>query len=462
MKENKNIESIRTKVENLINIFDQNFLERQDSIRGAVLAAFSGEHVLFLGPPGTAKSLLARKMCEAIKDANFFYYLLTRFTVPEEIFGPLSLKALEEDKFSRKIEGYLPTAHLAFLDEIFKANSSILNSLLTIINERLYHNGAEIIQVPLISVFGASNELPEEDENLDALYDRFLFRHAVQDIEEGSNFKQIAFGNAGEFDIKEKITLDDIKAIQDMAKHVKVPDDVQRIIMSLRSHLKERDVYVSDRRWKKIVQVLKVAAVLNGREHVDATDVLLCQHMCWTNPNQRQEIRDQLISLVISGGIPIDDLEKEVNVLKGVIEDDLKPLASKMVCDQCGYRFSDLMSLNGHSHDGFKCRMNYCNEILQKDEIIDHFKSKHNKDLVVIASQKKKLYKKSFNQIKKKYDALDKEYDSSQKKLESSLRANQFLTEIDRNLIIKNFKQKFRDRITEIGKIINQIGKHLS
>ena len=149
-------------------------------VRLLLLAAMAGEHILLIGPPGTAKSEVGRRLSKLIS-GSYFERLLTRFSVPEELFGPLSMRALEDDKYVRQTRGYLPEAEVAFIDEIFKANSAILNTLLTLVNERLFDNGSTRVRVPLLTTVAASNELPESEE-LDALYDRFLVRRQVSQV----------------------------------------------------------------------------------------------------------------------------------------------------------------------------------------------------------------------------------------------------------------------------------------
>ncbi len=268
-------------------------VERDVPVRLALLATLAGEHLLLVGPPGTAKSLIARRLRRAFFRATYFERLLTRFTVPEELFGPLSIKGLEEDRYERLTEAYLPKASIAFLDEIFKANSAILNALLTLLNEREFDNGARRESTPLIAVVGASNELPEGEE-LDALFDRFLLRYHVGPVSK-SGFPALLGlrgESAAEVATHLRLSAEDLMAVQQAASAVAVPDDVVSLLSELRDWCMAEKLPVSDRRWRKVVKLLQTAALTNGRDQVSIWDCWLLQHCLWNEPEQRAKVYD--------------------------------------------------------------------------------------------------------------------------------------------------------------------------
>ena len=266
-------------------------VERDLPVRLALIAALAGEHLLLVGPPGTAKSLIARRLHLAFAKSSYFERLLTRFTVPEELFGPLSIKGLEEDRYERLTTAYLPTASIAFLDEIFKANSAILNSLLTLLNEREFDNGTRRDRTPLIAVIGASNELPDSEE-LDALFDRFLLRLHVGAVSKDAFPSLIGLRGHAAPDVPEslKLTDADVVAIQAEAEKVEVPDDVVALLCALRDWCGAESIPVSDRRWRKLVKLLQVSALTNGRETVSIWDCWLLQHCLWNTPEDREKV----------------------------------------------------------------------------------------------------------------------------------------------------------------------------
>ncbi len=266
-------------------------VERDVAVRLALLAAVAGEHLLLIGPPGTAKSLIARRLHLAFADSTYFERLLTRFTVPEELFGPLSIKGLEEDRYERLTQAYLPTAGVAFLDEIFKANSAILNALLTLLNEREFDNGTQRVPTPLLAAVGASNELPAGDE-LDALFDRFLLRLHVGPVSK-AGFPSL-LGLRGESRVsvpsEARLTTADLQSIRQSVPTVAVPDDVIVLLAELRDWCAAEKIAVSDRRWRKIVGLLQTSALTNGRTAVSIWDCWLLQHCLWTEPEQQAKI----------------------------------------------------------------------------------------------------------------------------------------------------------------------------
>ncbi|PNW74318.1 hypothetical protein CHLRE_13g603225v5 [Chlamydomonas reinhardtii] len=291
---------LKEKLRNAIGVMQEGLVERDAEVRLLLLAAMAGEHILLIGPPGTAKSEVGRRL-NALIDGTYFERLLTRFSVPEELFGPLSMRALEEDQYIRQVDGYLPTAEVAFIDEIFKANSAILNTLLTLINERLFDNGNKRVPVPLISMVGASNELPESEE-LDALYDRFLVRRQVRQVSPAGVAQMLTYysGSEGSASAAAQraaaipqsmlLTRGDIDSCKAAAlRSVRVPGSVIQMVTDLRTYLQEKiepPVYVSDRRLVKSIQLLQVAAYCNGRESVTEYDCLLLEHVLWQRPEQ--------------------------------------------------------------------------------------------------------------------------------------------------------------------------------
>ena len=266
------------------------YFERDDVIDGAFCALLTGSHLLLIGPPGTAKSQLANEICRKITGARYFQWLLTKFTTPEELFGAVSLKGLENDEYRRVTSGKLPEAHIAFLDEVFKASSSILNTLLTIMNERIFYNGTEKVRIPLISLFGASNELPSEEDELEALYDRFLLRYVVDYIKEDFRFlKMLNTGN--EIPEDGVITSEELDSCREEAERVKLPSNILKLISRIRKELAKKGITPSDRRYKQSVSLLKSRAYLEGRSEVSEDDLRFLENVLWREPGEKAEIQ---------------------------------------------------------------------------------------------------------------------------------------------------------------------------
>ncbi len=282
---------------------DQHLLERDVPVRLLLLGALAGEHVLLVGPPGTAKSELARRLHRVFTGAKYFERLLTRFSVPEELFGPLSLSALEADRYERLTEGFLPCAQVAFLDEVFKANSAILNTLLTLLNEREFDNGNGRVKVPLISVVAASNEVPE-DEALRAFYDRFLLRAPLSPVSEAS-FTALLALPAQMPAVPARISATEREHLQQQAPNVLLPEAVTTLLVRARAWCSAQSVVVSDRRWRKLVALLKVQAASRAARAVDAWDLWLLPFALADKP-ELGELLVQWFMHTVAQALPLD------------------------------------------------------------------------------------------------------------------------------------------------------------
>jgi MoxR-like ATPase len=265
------------------------FLERDREIGGLLCALVARQHVLLLGDPGTGKSALVNALCGAVDGSQYFQWLMTRYTTPEELFGPVSLSALKADKFQRVPTGKLPEATLGFLDEVWKANSAILNSLLTISNERKWHNNGGAVPVPLEILVGASNELPEGEE-LSALYDRFLLRFWVEPLKSDGSFATLLLSDEPTLPAG-LLTLDEVHAAQAEAKALPLSRAVAERLAELRREIAGAGLpQASDRRWKHCVSLLRARAWLAGDAAVSLDHFDVLAHALWSDPEQRAEI----------------------------------------------------------------------------------------------------------------------------------------------------------------------------
>lgn len=273
---------MNSNVEGIKNYLCGYYLEREEVISGLLTAFIARENILLIGSPGEAKSEIVNELAKCFMGASYFQYLLTPFTTPEELFGPVKLDSLKQGVYERNMSGKMPEAHFVFNDEIFKSSSAILNAQLTIMNEKIYHNNGTV-KVPLMSVVGASNEYPEEDSGLDALDDRFILRYEVEPVKDTANFQRILTytSNIGS---APKLPLQDLVMLQEQVDMVGIDSDVLDAISRMRIELSDENIVPSTRTWRKAVKVCKAHAVLHNRTSVSYADLKILKHVLWKKP----------------------------------------------------------------------------------------------------------------------------------------------------------------------------------
>ncbi len=327
--------SVRKRIEKLLEFLNAGLYEKEEAVRLALLSAVAGESIFFLGPPGTAKSMISSRIHHAFKGTKYFEYLMNEFSTPDEIFGSVKLKGLDEGIYEKNTTGYLPEAHIAFLDEIWKSGPAILNTLLTIINEKKFRNGTDVKKVPLQILLAASNELPKEKAGLEALYDRFIIRTMVNPVENEKSFFDLCENSGKELVIPESmkpnlLTIEEVQTWSEKIDGVILTDKIKDVIMEIRrelevkNHEKNREekekFYVSDRRWKKIIHLLKTSAFLCDRTEVDLMDMQLITYCIWNTPKQRDEVKSIVKEIVQAHGLEcttaIDDIEEQIKIFE--------------------------------------------------------------------------------------------------------------------------------------------------
>ncbi|MDT6969260.1 AAA family ATPase [Streptomyces cellulosae] len=305
------------------------FFERDDVVRTLVVTLLAGQHSLVLGPPGTAKSELARELTGRIDGAAYWEILLSKFTAPTRMFGPIDVAALARGEYRQVYDGRATTAHVAFIDEIFKCSTAALNETLGYLNERIYHpeNGGAPIRCPLIGAITASNELPDGEDSA-AIYDRLLVRIEVGYLEDPSNFAALvrsAVGRPAEPAPRTTLELAALqRAVTEGVPAVDVPDAIVDAVVTLRAALRRKELVASDRRWRQAVGLLQASAYLDGRTEVAETDLSVLTHVLWDSPAQRPVVEREVLNLVnpdareaLDLADVIEELEAQLDAMAG-------------------------------------------------------------------------------------------------------------------------------------------------
>ena len=328
---------IKDRIKKLLDKMREGIIDKDEATRLALLCAIAGENIFFMGPPGTAKSMISSRLHKIFtENTNYFEFLMSKYSSPEEIFGPIKLEGLDKGIYKRRIDGYLPTAHIAFLDEIWKSGNGILNSLLTIINEKKFRNGpaesekeledeklGRYGKVPLQICLAASNEFPAS--GLSALYDRFTVRTYVNPVKTPNDLFKLCMNSFDEPDVSDVkeilLNVDEIKEWQSEIRKIGLPQEIQEVIVGVRQEMNRLNdeqtnnsekYYVSDRRWKKIVHLLQTSAYLCGRDNVDLMDCNLIRYCIWDTAKQFTEA-ESIVKKVVSEhgvGCSADDVKK--------------------------------------------------------------------------------------------------------------------------------------------------------
>jgi MoxR-like ATPase len=315
---------------------ERTFLGKDEVIRLLLIATLAGEHAVLIGPPGTAKSALLRTFAKLL-DATYFEYLLTRFTEPNEIFGPVDLAAFREGRYERRTEGMLPDAEIVFLDEVFKSNSAILNALLTLLNERRYTSGGHVLKCPLLSAFGASNEVPG-DETLTAIYDRFILRirndnldayHFQDLLQKGLEHEILQMTDAP---VQPLVAARELAELQrGLLQRTRFSEEFFSQYKGIVFQIRAEGVSLSDRRVVKILKLFAASAYMDGRAQPDAGDLFVLKHV-WNNEDQAQ-ILEAIVTPVLethyrehpqarrvgAAGVGIEALAAEIDRVRQVL-----------------------------------------------------------------------------------------------------------------------------------------------
>jgi MoxR-like ATPase len=311
-----------SKLTTIISELAGQFIERDEALHMLTVALLARSHAFLLGPPGTGKSAMVRALTARVVDARYWHVLMDRQLPREESFGPIDIARFEATgEWVRRTTDTLVDADVAFVDEIGKAGPASVNPYLTVMEERRFNDGAGWRDLPLISMFSASNELLETE--LAAVWDRFTIRLTVDYVREPGSFARLLTRAATTATTTPTtVTLDELHTAADvLVPAVRIPDAIISTLWTLRTGLARKGIVPSDRRWAMCVRVLQAQAFLSGRDTVAAADLSVLVHVLWDDPAHLPAVRE----LVNAHGDPqlriIGEVADALDVLYGQLSE---------------------------------------------------------------------------------------------------------------------------------------------
>jgi MoxR-like ATPase len=359
-------------IENLnkvLTFVKNSFVGKNEIVDLLGISLLARENAFLLGPPGTAKSAIIRQLSDCIQGGKNFEYLLTRFTEPNEIFGPFDIRKLKEGELITNTEGMMPEASMVFLDEIFNANSAILNSLLMALNERIFRRGKETRKLPALMFVGASNVLPE-DEALHALLDRFLIRVRCDYVDTDLLEEVLLAGWNLESRLVERpvITPQEITALQQSCRQVDLAP-VRKQFVDVVHTLRNTGIKVSDRRAVKIQNLMAASALISNRTHAILSDLWVLKYI-WDTEEQIEILAGILDSIIEKDTAPQAHSQAHYNKTPQAEEliKDVQMLASRWESGNLSFEEQNVIK------DKLRYVQTRCNWI-KKNEHKDHIQA---------------------------------------------------------------------------------------